>query len=338
MIYSDPAIVEGVGVDAQSADIPAIHKAVFRWMEKLVKRSSEVSEDDIGELRQLGASDREIAEWLEVACTLIYNTVCVDSAGAPMDDDGMGSALNRDRSYYHDPEKREELSASANVSFGMESKFKQVVGRFAAQQETHQDSPTTLTSNAGARETQDPALGWLTAPCATPAYEKSAAIAISRYGLVPNLFKAISASGLLYGRHQLALDLLEKPQSTTLPAAIHALVRAATVVFDRCDYFIPTAASLIEKRSTGTINYQQLVPDPVAVAGNEQERLILQFVEKLVRSPYKVTEKDAQSFLAAGLDETAYIDVFNTVGLQRSLNVVANCLGITVDSTPLLSR
>ena len=59
VIYSDPAIVEAVGADAQSADIPEIHKAVFRWMEKLVKRSSEASEDDIRELRQLGASESD---------------------------------------------------------------------------------------------------------------------------------------------------------------------------------------------------------------------------------------------------------------------------------------
>jgi hypothetical protein len=338
VIYSDPAVVEAVGIDAQSADIPEIHKAVFRWMEKLVKRSWEASEDDIRELRQLGAADHEIAEWLEVACTLIYNTICADSAGAPMDEDGMGSALNRDRSFYHDPDKHQEESADANVSFGMESKFDQVVGKFAAQQVTNKNTDTNLIADAESRDLQDAALGWLAAPCTSAAYEKSATIAISRYGQVPNLFKAISASGLLYGRHQLALDLLEKPQSTTLPSDVHALVRAATVVFDQCDYFIPTVAGQLDKQSSGTMDYQQLLPDPVAAARNDEEHLILSFVEKLVRSPYKVTEKDAQSFRSAGFDETAYIDVFNTVGLQRSLDVIANCLGVAADSTPLLAR
>ena len=325
-------------MDAQSADIPKIHKAMFRWMEKLVKRSSEASEQDIHELRQLGATDSEIAEWLEVACTLIYNTICADSAGAPMDDDGMGSALNRDRSYYHDPEQRDAAKPNTDVSFGMESKFNQVVGRFAAQQESRENSALSRTENNETRTQQSQALGWLTAPCASAVYEESAVAAISRYGFVPNLFKAISASGLLYGRHQLALDLLEKPQSTTLPADLHALARAATVVLDRCDYFIPTVAHLLEERTDGAIDFQRLVPDPVAIASNDQQYLILNFVEKLVRNPYKVTEKDALAFLSAGFDETAYTDVFNIVGLQRSLDVLANCLGLPADSTPLLSN
>ncbi len=325
-------------MDAQSADIPEIHKAMFRWMEKLVKRSSEASEQDIRELRKLGATDSEIAEWLEVACTLIYNTICADSAGAPMDDDGMGSALNRDRSYYHDPEKRDAANPNADVSFGMESKFNQVVGRFAAQQESHKNSVPGFTDIEEIRKQQSQALGWLTAPCASEAYEEAVAAAISRYGFVPNLFKAISASGLLYGRHQLALDLLEKPQSKTLPADLHALARAATVVFDQCDYFIPTVARLLETRTIDAIDFQRLVPDPVAIASDDQQRLILNFVEKLVRSPYKVTGKDALAFGSAGFDETAYTDVFNIVGLQRSLDVLANCLGIPADSTPLLSN
>ena len=64
---------------------------------------------------------------------------------------------------------------------------------------------------------------------------------------------------------------------------------------------------------------------------------MLTFAEKLIRNPYKITEKDAMSFRDSGLDDAAYVDVYNTVAIQTSLDRLANCVGVLPDSAVLLS-
>ena len=171
----------------------------------------------------------------------------------------------------------------------------------------------------------------MSAPCAGDAYQKAARDAEARYGMVPNLFKAVSASDRFHKRHQMVLDLLEHPQTDTLTAPMHALVRAATVALGHCDYFRATVDALLERKCNGSIKYAQLLPDPPAIARTEQERVVLAFAEKLVKTPYKITAKDAQGFRDAGLDDKAYVDVFNTVALQCSLDRLANAIGVAAD-------
>lgn len=96
--------------------------------------------------------------------------------------------------------------------------------------------------------------------------------------------------------------------------------------------------ALLELRAERVIKYQDLVPDPSAIAVNDQERAVLAFAEKLIRNPYKITAKDAQSFRDAGLDDSAYVDVYNTVAIQTSLDRLANCIGVLADSELLLTE
>jgi alkylhydroperoxidase family enzyme len=91
----------------------------------------------------------------------------------------------------------------------------------------------------------------------------------------------------------LALDLLKRAQSTALSLSLHALVRAATVAQNRCDYFVPTAKVLLERHSEGGLTYEDVAPDPRAIARNDQEVAVLAFTEKLISNPYKITAKDA---------------------------------------------
>jgi alkylhydroperoxidase family enzyme len=304
MIYSDPAIAKAVGEDAQVADIPELHKAMFRWMEVFVKRSWQASVNDIAELKALGVSDRDLADWLQIASTQVWFTSSADSGGVPMEANQVtGPVMKRERNFYHEQAFREEAAEAPT-------------GSISAVAATH---------------------GWLTAPCEGAAYEAAAADAMSRYRLVPNLFAAVSACPDFYSRHQLALDLLERPQSATLSPFVHALVRAATVARNRCDYFVPTARALLERRGEGGLKYEALAPDPQSIARNDQELAVLAFTDKLISNPYKITGKDAQSFRDVGLDDAAYVDVYNTVAIQTSLDRLANCIGVAADAEPLLA-
>jgi alkylhydroperoxidase family enzyme len=315
MIYPDPATVAAVGVDPQTAEIPELHKAVFRWLEKFVNTSWDATADDLAQLRAHGASDSDIAEWLNMASLQIYLVSIADAAGVPLERELEGSdsalsefsSLHRDRSYYHDREP-----------------------------DAPQQRADRKTEEADLSERSNE--GWLSAACSGDSYQTAVAAANSRYGLTPNLFAALSACPDFYPRHQLALDLLEKPHSTSLSPAMHALARAATVALDQCDYFVPTVNFQLQHRADANIQYADLLPDPRAIARNDQEQVVLAFAEKLVRYPYKITEQDAQGFRDVGLDDAAYVDAFNTVSLQRSLDLLANCLGVTADQQALLSN
>ena len=136
----------------------------------------------------------------------------------------------------------------------------------------------------------------------------------------------------------MALDLLETPQSSSLSPAEHALARAAAVALDRCAYFEPTARALLSRQGEGLPDYDVLGNDPAAAGRNERETCVLALTEKLIPTPYKCTEKEAQGFRDVGLDDAAYVDVFNTVAIQTSLDKLANCIGVSADAQPLLQR
>ena len=301
MLYPDPEVAKAVGEDPQSAPIPELHKAMFRWTELFVKHSWDATPDDLAELKALGATDRDVADWLQIASTQVWFTSSADAGGIPMEGNAVtGPVMQQPREYYH-----QHVAASA--------------------------IETASTGDAKAEST-----GWLDAPGTGAAFDAAAEIARTRYGFVPNLFSAMSACPDFYPRHQLALDLLEKPQSTSLSAAEHALVRAATVALDRCNYFEPTARELLSRQGDGLPDYEVLGSDPASAARSEREACVLTLTEKLIRTPYKITEKDAQGFRDVGLDDAAYVDVYNTVAIQTSLDKLANCVGVSTDGKPLL--
>ena len=51
----------------------------------------------------------------------------------------------------------------------------------------------------------------------------------------------------------------------------------------------------------------------------------------------QIAADDAQRFRSAGFDDESYIDVFNTVAIQTSLDRLANSIGVSADDRPLLS-
>ena len=168
------------------------------------------------------------------------------------------------------------------------------------------------------------------APCWVPVDEDAFSTIVgwsqNRYGFVPNLLKSLSLSPEFYPRHTLALELLERPQSETLSRRQHAMVRRLVNRLNQGRYLDSTTALLLEM-TTGSNR-----PD----AQDDQDRVVLEFAEKLVRTAYKVTAKDAQSFRDNGLDDSAYVDVLNTVSIQTSLDRVANALGVQPDPGALI--
>jgi hypothetical protein len=49
-----------------------------------------------------------------------------------------------------------------------------------------------------------------------------------------------------------------------------------------------------------------------------------------------VTEKDADGFRDAGLDDAAYLDVLDTTAIQNALDRLSWALGVPADTKPLL--
>ena len=69
MIYPDANVARAVGEDPQSAPIPELHKAMFRLAELFVKRSWQATPEDLDAMRREGASDYDLADWLQIAST-----------------------------------------------------------------------------------------------------------------------------------------------------------------------------------------------------------------------------------------------------------------------------
>jgi alkylhydroperoxidase family enzyme len=299
MIYHEADVAKAVGEDPQSAPIPELHKAMFRLAELFVKRSWDATVDDLAALRAAGASEHDLSEWLQIASIQTWFTNSADAGGIPLEGDAVtGPVMARERSFYHEQPNAEKV----------------------------------LTSSAD-KVLQD---GWLETPCCGEKFEIAARWAVDRYGFVPNLFKAVSACPDFYARHQLAMQLLEKPQSSSLPTAMHALVRATVIALNHSSYFEPTACALLKHETEDPPSLETLREDPSETMADDQTRTVLQFVHKMVRSAYKITAADAQTFRDAGLNDDAYVDVFNTVSIQQSLDRLANCVGVAADARPLI--
>ena len=136
--------------------------------------------------------------------------------------------------------------------------------------------------------------------------------------------------------HMMGFELLERPQTEGLSARIHALVRGLVTNMNRSTYSPVTTRSLANKVGEGK-RLDSLIVEWNTDSLSDPDRVILEFAMKATRSTYKITEKDAQAFRDNGLNDEVYVDVLNTVAIQTSHDRLANCLGISADSLPILA-
>ena len=289
-----------------SAPIPELHKAMFRWVERFVGRSWEMTANDTQALRDAGISEDEIVGWANIACLQTWWVMSADGGGIPLEGNAVtGPAVQRPREFYE--AAREGLTASA---------------------------PGVPASAAAAAS--GPA--WVGTDESQPDYCKAADWAEARYGFVPNLLRAVSLRADVLPRHTLALELLERPQSSSLGARRHAMVRTLVSSLNRCAYSAETTRSLLA-RAADEPDLHPRVTEGYATQGfPAEDRVVLDFAAKMARNAYKLTDKDAQSFRDCGLDDEAYVDVLNTVSIQTSFDRLANALGVVPDAEPILRR
>ncbi len=301
MIYSDAEVAAAVAEDPQSAPIPDLHKAVFALARVFVQSSWAATPADLDAARAVGASERDLSEWLQVASIQTWFTHSADAGGIALEGDAVtGPVLRHERAFYH-------------------------AGNPVA---TLPCAPRPAAAEASGS-------GWLTPQAEDAKFVAAAEEARIRYGVVPGLFEAVSACADFYPRHLLALRLLEGPQSDALDARLHARVRATTVALDQCRYFEPTVLEQAERVGIGA---SRLADFAEPGGDSDAEQVVLGFVHKMARSAYKITADDAARFRDAGFSDTAYVEVFNTVAIQQSLDRLANCCGVVPDASALLPR
>ena len=302
MIYRDLELARQVGEDPQNAAIPELHKAAFRFAEDFVQRSANATDADINRLRALGLDDRDIVDWALIATLQIWWVMSADGGGIPLEGDAVtGPVLNHDREYY----------------------------------ESFDEGLTAQTSRV-ARST-DNGIAWVDTDLDDPGYLDIAAWCEERYGFVPNIIRASSLVPDIYPRQQLALELLEAPQSPRLSARLHTMVRALVSQINGASYWQPTHDARLATMGVDSASARS-TESLAAVASNEAERAVLALAEKFARSAYKVTAADSESIRAAGLDDEAYVDVLNTTSIQASLDRLANTLGVAGDGDPIMLR
>ena len=287
------------------ADIPELHRALFEWAELFTRRSWEMQAEDLQGLRTLGLTDRDLVGWAQAACVQTCFTIGADSGGIPLDADAaMPPGFQKTREFY--AQAPEGLTAD----------------------DPHQVT-TTPTPDADA-------VAWVATDDEADEYKKAAAWAEERYGFVPNLLKALSLRPEYFRRHVLALELLERPQTTSLSARQHAMVRALASSLTRGRYSADTVRQLVESTSGENNLYERLTEDYRQREWQPADQVVLHFATEVARNAYKVTEGDAQRFREVGLDNEAYVDVLNTVALQTSFDRLTNSLGVHSDARPLL--
>jgi alkylhydroperoxidase family enzyme len=292
-IYPGKNVQQLLG-NIETADIPDQHKKMFAWIREFTLNSANLTGANIESLVQAGIPYKDIVEWANVASTQTWFVMSADGGGIPLEGNAVvGSVLGLDREQYHHSEVD---TACKSIS-----------------PEAHTDTSWVATDENNVSSIAD----W----------------ANDRYEFVPNLFRALSLAPHYYPRHQLALQLLDAPQSGSLSPRLHAMVRRLANRRNAGEYFNHTTLELVS-------GYEQVVAQ--AIDGNFNsldpvDRTVLQFADKLARHAYKVTEKDAQGFRDCGLDDEAYVDVLNTVSIQTSLDRLCSSLGIQADDKPLLA-
>jgi uncharacterized peroxidase-related enzyme len=304
-LYPDPETRSRVIENPQTAPIPDVHKAMFRFTERFVRASGEMRPEDLDALRAVGLSERDIVTWATLGSTQSWFTTSADGGGIPLEDDAItGPGVGRTREVY-------EATTE---------------GLFAPHPQAPRSAPRPTSGVA-----------WVETNETDSRYLEAARTATERYGFVPNLLRAVSLQPAYYRRHLLAMELLERPQSSSLPERCHALVRARVSQLTGSAYGETTSRALLARHGGEEAEWRAL-ESADGIGWTAQERVVLDFAAKVARNAYKVTAKDAQSFRDQGLDDEAYIDVLNTVSIQVALDRLANCLGVVPDDQPILPK
>lgn len=290
----------------EQAPIPEVMKGMFRWAEKFVRHSWEMSEADIQGVREAGASDRDIADWALMAGIQTSFVTHADCGGADFPEQG-GPVIGRNHDYYR------------NAMEGMN----------AAEPGTGEIAPHSA----------DNGVGWIATDTSDAVYQEQAERATRRWGTVPNLLLALSGgcSPSLLPYVASGLERLERPQSTSFSPQQHAMVRALSSSLNRSPYSEATIKALFERNGLSDEVYRQVTSDYREYEWDPMDRLVLDFACKVNRHSYKVVEKDVQRFRDIGLDDEAYMDVVATVGMQMALDRIANALGVPPDEAELIA-
>lgn len=306
LLYPDPSTREAVLVDPQSAPIPELHRELFRFAERFVRGSWNSTQQDLEHLRRVGLADRDIVQWATLGSTQSWFTMSADGGGVPLEGDAFtGPGVGRPREDYETASEG-LLAAAPDVAAP-----------------TRQDDETRVT--------------WVETDESIEEYREAASWAEDRYGAVPNLLRAVSLQPGYYRRHCMALELLEAPQSRSLSARQHALVRVLVSYLNRSPYSATTSTALLEAAGGDPVQSERLREPIRADEWEPTDRVVLELASKLARNAYKVTEKDAISVREAGLDDEAYVDVLNTVAIQTAMDRLTNVLGVRPDPFPLIA-
>jgi len=306
-MYPDADVREALLADPATAPIPQLHRETFRFAENFVRSSWSSTPEDLERLRDAGLTESEIVKWATLGSTQSWFTMSADGGGVSLDGDAAtGTGVGRTRSAY-------EATPG---------------GLLAASTEM---DPTGKAPN-------DDSIAWVATDASSAGYREAADWAERRYGFVPNLFRAVSLQPGFYSRHQLALELLEAPQSQSLSSRHHAMVRVLASHLARGRYSERTARALLSRIPGGDELVDRLTGEPLDLDWTPVDRAVLMLAAKFARNAYKVTEKDAIGLREVGLDDEAYVDILNTVSIQTSLDRLANVLGVQPDPLPLLAR
>jgi uncharacterized peroxidase-related enzyme len=307
LLYPDPETRDALLADPSTAPIPALHRELFRFAEKFVRSSWTLTPQDLQRLREAGLSERDVVHWATLGSTQSWFTMSADGGGIPLEGDALtGPAIGR---------KRESYEATRD-------------GLLAA----------TPGAAALGRPQAEDAVAWVAVDESGAEYREATSWAQERYGCVPNLLRAVSLQPSFYRRHRLALELLEAPQSESLSARHHAMIRVLVSHLNRSRYNEPTAKALLSNVAGDDALVARLRQEPLDSDWSPIDRVVLALATKFARSTYKVSEKDAISLREVGLDDEAYVDILNTVSIQTSLDRLANALGVPPDPVPLLPR
>ena len=307
LLYPDPKTRDALLDDPSTAPIPLLHRELFRFAEKFVHRSWTMTPHDLARLRDAGLRDRDIVQWASWGSTQSWFTMSADGGGIPLERDALfGPGVGRTRDEYESSPDR-LLAASPEVELA-----------------------STAPSEGD--------IAWVERDESSEAYRETALWAEERYGCVPNLLRAVSLQPSFYRRHRLALELLEAPQSDSLSARQHAMVRVRTSYLTRSRTSEPTSRALLARVGGEPALSGRLRQESLDSEWSASDRTVLALAAKFARHTDKVTEKDAISLREAGLDDEAYVDILNTVSIQTSLDRLANALGVRPDPLPLLPR
>lgn len=309
-LYNDRSIGPLVAADPQTAPIPDLHKAMFAWAEKFTRRSWEMTRKDMQPLFDHGVDERTIADWAQVASMQTWWVMMADGGGVALDGETeTGIGVQHKRDWYE--EKEAGLLAGTP-------------GQAAAE-----NSSRAVGANR---------VSWLATNVDSEEFKSAAALMEQRYGFAPNLIRACSVAPAYLERHLSAFELLERPQSVSLPPRLHALVRSTVSSLNRSPYSTSTLKGMFERLGEPKSLYEQATGAWDADRWDERERTVLQFTIKATRNAYKITSNDAEGIRRVGFDDETYVDLINTIAIQSSIDRLTNALGVQPDDRPILPR